>query len=109
MFLTRTTTTRGEPPSKKLQNKFTSFFKEENFNELKEDISRQIVQAQADIEDLKKQLEESMIERQHKEECCLMEEMRLTNEEHRTELEDAIGDADAMAVDLCLLSCCVVR
>jgi THO complex subunit 7 len=41
----------------------------ENFNELKDDINRQILQAQADIEDLKKQLEESKIERQHKEEC----------------------------------------
>ena len=29
----------------------------------------------------------------------LMEEMRLANEEHRTGLEDAIGGADAMAVD----------
>ncbi|KAL5568259.1 hypothetical protein UlMin_024834 [Ulmus minor] len=208
-LLTRTTTTRGEPPSKKLQKKFTSFFVEidkdddnfndcerlsraflqelstfeipllkskavveanvrekENFNELKQEINRQIVQAQADIEDLKKQLEESKIERQHKEECeairkliamqpprsetqklisdlekeiasldaentassrllelrkkqfalllhvvdelqntieeeqkTLMEEMRLANEEHRTGLEDAIGGADAMAVD----------
>lgn len=111
-LLTRTTTTRGEPPLKKLQKKFTSFVLEiekdadnngdceklakaflqelstfeipllkskavvdanirekENFNELKDEINRQIVQAQADIEDLKKQLEESKIERQHKEEC----------------------------------------
>ncbi|EOA21696.1 hypothetical protein CARUB_v10002122mg [Capsella rubella] len=111
-LLTRTTTTRGEPPLKKLQKKFTSFVievdKEEdnygdcgrlakaflqelsafeipllksqavvaanlrekdNFNELKGETNRQIVQAQADIEDLKKQLEESKIERQHKEEC----------------------------------------
>ncbi|KDO48754.1 hypothetical protein CISIN_1g044018mg [Citrus sinensis] len=41
----------------------------ENFNELKEEINRQILQVEADIEDLKKQLEESKIERQHKEEC----------------------------------------
>ncbi|KAF5442555.1 hypothetical protein F2P56_035201 [Juglans regia] len=111
-LLTRTTTTRGEPPLKKLQKKFTSFVLEiekdadnngdceklakaflqelstfeipllkskavvdanvrekENFNELKDEINRQIIQAQADIEDLKKQLEESKIERQHKEEC----------------------------------------
>ncbi|KAG5550868.1 hypothetical protein RHGRI_009340 [Rhododendron griersonianum] len=111
-LLTRTTTTRGEPPLKKLQKKFTSFALEiekdadnysdcerlakaflqelttfelpllkskavidanlrekENFNELKDEINRQIFQAQADIEDLKKQLEESKIERQHKEEC----------------------------------------
>ncbi|XP_058208801.1 THO complex subunit 7A-like [Rhododendron vialii] len=111
-LLTRTTTTRGEPPLKKLQKKFTSFALEiekdadnysdcerlakaflqelttfelpllkskavidanlrekENFNELKDEINRQIIQAQAHIEDLKKQLEESKIERQHKEEC----------------------------------------
>ncbi|KAK9095535.1 hypothetical protein Scep_027004 [Stephania cephalantha] len=111
-LLTRTTTTRGEPPLKKLQKKFISFALEidkdadnynlceklskaflqemntfelpllkskavidanlrekENFNELQEEIQRQILQAQNDIEDLKKQLEESKIERQHKEEC----------------------------------------
>ncbi|CAE6105135.1 unnamed protein product [Arabidopsis arenosa] len=111
-LLTRTTTTRGEPPLKKLQKKFTSFVIEldkeednysdcgrlakaflqelsafeipllksqavvaanlrekENFNELKDETNRQIMQAQSDIEDLKKQLEESKIERQHKEEC----------------------------------------
>ncbi|KAI9120062.1 hypothetical protein K1719_009031 [Acacia pycnantha] len=111
-LLTRTTTTRGDPPLKKLQKKFTNYVSEiekgednyneceklakaflqelatfeipllkskaiveanirekENFNELKDEINRQILQAQADIEDLKKQLEESKIERQHKEEC----------------------------------------
>lgn len=113
-LLTRTTTTRGEPPLKKLQKKFTSFFIEtdkddqdnnyadcerlakaflqelstfeipllksravveanlrekDNFNELKEEINRQILQAQSDIEDLKKQLDESKIERHHKEDC----------------------------------------
>lgn len=111
-LLTRTTTTRGEPPLKKLQKKFTSFVVEvekdednygeceklsraflqelstfeipllkskavvssnvrekDNFNELKDEINRQILQAQADIEELKKQLEESKIERKHKEEC----------------------------------------
>ncbi|KAL6564932.1 THO complex subunit 7A [Orobanche minor] len=111
-LLTRTTTTRGEPPLKKLQKKFTALTMEvekesdnyfdcerlakaflqelntfeipllksravidanvrekENFNELKEEINRQILQAQGDIEVLKKQLEESKIERQHKEEC----------------------------------------
>ncbi|KAL3518796.1 hypothetical protein ACH5RR_021385 [Cinchona calisaya] len=111
-LLTRTTTTRGEPPLKKLQKKFTAFALEgekegdnygdcerlakaflqelnafeipllkskavidanvrekENFNELKDEINRQILQAQDDIEDLKKQLEASKIERLHKEEC----------------------------------------
>ncbi|GAB2294348.1 THO complex subunit 7A [Dionaea muscipula] len=111
-LLTRTTTTRGEPPLKKLQKKFTAlvieiekdsenyndcerlakaFLQEvntfeipllksravidanlrekENFNELKDEINRQIVQVQVEIEDLKKQLEQIKIERQHKEEC----------------------------------------
>ncbi|XP_009343622.2 THO complex subunit 7A [Pyrus x bretschneideri] len=111
-LLTRTTTTRGEPPLKKLQKKFTSLFVEldknddnfadcdklakaflqelntfeipllkskavvdanlrekHNFDELREEINRQIVQAKTDIEMLKKQLEESKIERRHKEEC----------------------------------------
>lgn len=111
-LLTRTTTTRGEPPLKKLQKKFTTFALEvekdvdnysdcerlakaflqelntfeipllkskavinanvrekENFNELKNEVNRQILQTEIDIEDLKKQLEQSKIERQHKEEC----------------------------------------
>ncbi|PON49522.1 THO complex subunit 7/Mft [Trema orientale] len=121
-LLTRTTTTRGEPPLKKLQKKFTSFFLEtdkdddsnnsnnsnnsnyadcerlakaflqelstfeipllksravvdanlrekDNFIELKDEINAQILQAQSDILLLKKQLEESKVERQHKEEC----------------------------------------
>ncbi|KAI3739631.1 hypothetical protein L2E82_30041 [Cichorium intybus] len=111
-LLTRTTTTRGEPPLKKLQKKFTSFALEtekdsenyadcerlakaflqelktfelplvktkavidanvrekENFNELNDEINRKIVEAHDDIEDLKKQLEESKVERKHKEEC----------------------------------------
>ncbi|KAL6218153.1 hypothetical protein ACLB2K_011369 [Fragaria x ananassa] len=112
-LLTRTTTTRGEPPLKKLQKKFTSLFVEldkddddnhanceklakaflqelstfeipllkskavvdanlrekHNFDELREEINRQILQAQNDIETLKKQLEEAKIERRHKEEC----------------------------------------
>ncbi|CAH1440780.1 unnamed protein product [Lactuca virosa] len=111
-LLTRTTTTRGEPPLKKLQKKFTSFALEtekdsenyaecerlakaflqelktfelplvktkavidanvrekENFNELNDKINRKIVEAHDDIEDLKKQLEESKVERKHKEEC----------------------------------------
>ncbi|XP_050364712.1 THO complex subunit 7A [Argentina anserina] len=113
-LLTRTTTTRGEPPLKKLQKKFTSLFVEldkdgdgdshadceklaraflqelstfeipllkskavvdanlaekHNFDELREEINRQILQAQSDIETLKKQLEEAKIERRHKEAC----------------------------------------
>nr|XP_043628514.1 THO complex subunit 7A-like [Erigeron canadensis] len=111
-LLTRTTTTRGEPPLRKLQKKFTAFAVEaekdadnyadcerlakvflqelktfelplvktkavidanvrekENFNELNDEINRKIVEAQDDIEDLKKQLEASKVERKHKEEC----------------------------------------
>ncbi|KAK9943931.1 hypothetical protein M0R45_009520 [Rubus argutus] len=111
-LLTRTTTTRGEPPLKKLQKKFTSLFVEldkdddnygdceklakaflqelstfeipllkskavvdanlrekHNFDELREEINRQILQAQTDIEMLKEQLEDAKIERRHKEEC----------------------------------------
>lgn len=111
-LLTRTTTTRGEPPLKKLHKKFLSFalevekdtdnytdcdrlykaFLQEmatfelpllkskavvdanlrekaGFDEMQEGINRQIFQAKVDIEDLKKQLEASKIERKHKEEC----------------------------------------
>ncbi|XP_076887901.1 THO complex subunit 7A-like [Bidens hawaiensis] len=111
-LLTRTTTTRGEPPLKKLQKKFTAFAVEtekaadnyadcerlakaflqelrtfelplvktkavidanvrekENFNELNDEINRKIVEAQEDIEELKKLLEASKVERKHKEEC----------------------------------------
>ncbi|GFZ18054.1 Tho complex subunit 7/Mft1p [Actinidia rufa] len=143
-LLTRTTTTRGEPPLKKLQKKFTSFAVEsekdadnysdcerlaktflqelttfelpllkskavidanlrekENFNELKDEINRQIMQAQADIEDLKKQLEESKIERQHKEECeairRLISMQPPRSETHKiiTELEKEIAMLEA--------------
>lgn len=143
-LLTRTTTTRGEPPLKKLQKKFTTFVLEvekdaghygdceklakaflqelstfeipllkskavvdanirekENFNELKDDINRQIVQAQADIEDLKKQLVESKIERQHKEECEAIRKLiatqppRSETQKIITELEKEIAALDA--------------
>ncbi|XP_010453849.1 PREDICTED: THO complex subunit 7A [Camelina sativa] len=134
-LLTRTTTTRGEPPLKKLQKKFTSFVTEvdkedeeednysecdrlakaflqelsafeipllksqavvaanlrekENFNELKDETNRQILQAQADIEDLKKQLEESKIERQHKEECEAIRKL-ISAQPPRSETQKAI-------------------
>ena len=143
-LLTRTTNTRGEPPLKKLQKKFTSFVVEvekdtdnygdceklakaflqemstfeiplikskavvganvrekENFNELKDDINRQIVQAQADIEDLKKLLEESKIERQHKEVCEAIRKLiaaqppRSETQKMITELEKEIAALDA--------------
>ncbi|KAL2488473.1 THO complex subunit 7A [Forsythia ovata] len=47
----------------------------ENFNELKDEINRQIIRAHTDIEVLKKQLEESKAERQHKEECEAIRKM----------------------------------
>lgn len=143
-LLTRTTTTRGEPPLKKLQKKFTSFFVEtdkddsnyndcerlakaflqelstfelpllkskavvdanirekENFNELKEEINRQILQAQSDIEDLKKLLEESKIERKHKEECEAIRKLiaaqppRSETQKQIMELEKEIAALDA--------------
>lgn len=143
-LLTRTTTTRGEPPLKKLQKKFTSFVSEvdkdennyndcdklaraflqelttfeipllkskaivdanvrekENFNELKDEMNRQILQAQGDIEDLKKQLEESKVERRHKEECEAIRKLIALqpprSETHKviTELEKEITALDA--------------
>lgn len=142
-LLTRTTTTRGEPPLKKLQKKFTAFAVEvekeadnhgdcerlakaflqelntfeipllkskavidanvrekENFNELKDEINRQIVLAQDDIEDLKKQLEESKIERKHKEECeairklIAMQPPRSETQKTITELEQEIASLE---------------
>ncbi|XP_010932826.1 THO complex subunit 7A [Elaeis guineensis] len=135
-LLTRTTTTRGEPPLKKLQKKFVSFALEiekeadnlsdcerlykaflqeiatfelpllkskavvdanirekENFNELQEEIQRQISQAQADIEDLKKQLEESKIERQHKEECEAIRKL-IALQPPRSETQKIISDLE---------------
>ncbi|RDY05878.1 THO complex subunit 7A [Mucuna pruriens] len=143
-LLTRTTTTRGDPPLKKLQKKFTSFVSEvdkgddnyndceklaraflqelttfeipllkskaiveanvrekENFNELKEEMNRQILQAQADIEDLKKQLEESKVERRHKEECEAIRKLialqppRSETQKVISELEKEIAALDA--------------
>ncbi|XP_055818796.1 THO complex subunit 7A-like [Solanum dulcamara] len=139
-LLTRTTTTRGEPPLKKLQKKFTAFASEvekeddnygdcerlakaflqelntfeipllkskavidanlrekENFNDLKDEINGQIIQAQADIEDLKRQLEESKLERKHKEECesirklVSMQPPRSETQKVITELEKEIA------------------
>lgn len=142
-LLTRTTTTRGEPPLKKLQKKFTTFAVEvekasdnygdcerlakaflkelntfeipllkskavidahvrekENFNELKDEINQQIILAQSDIEDSKKQLEESKIERQHKEECeairklIAMQPPRSETQKTITELEQEIASLE---------------
>jgi THO complex subunit 7 len=73
----------------------------ENFNELEDEINRQIVQAQTDIEDLKKQLEESKIERQHKEECEAIRKLiatqppRSETQKTITELEKEIATLDA--------------
>ncbi|KAK4278256.1 hypothetical protein QN277_016123 [Acacia crassicarpa] len=142
-LLTRTTTTRGDPPLKKLQKKFTNYVSEiekeednyneceklakaflqelatfeipllkskaiveanirekENFNELKDEINRQILQAQADIEDLKKQLEESKIERQHKEECEAIRKL-IALQPPRSETQKLINELEKeiMALD----------
>ncbi|KAM7528511.1 hypothetical protein LguiB_031921 [Lonicera macranthoides] len=135
-LLTRTTTTRGEPPLKKLQKKFTSFALEiekdaenygdcerlakaflqelttfelpllkskavvdanlrekENFEELKDEINRQILQAQDDIEDLKKQLEDSKIERHHKEECETIRKL-IATQPPRSETQKVITELE---------------
>lgn len=143
-LLTRTTTTRGEPPLKKLQKKFTAFALEvekdadnyndcerlakaflqelttfeipllkskavidanlrekENFNELKDEITSQIHEVQEEIEDLKKQLEASKTERQHKEECeairklIAMQPPRAETEKMIAELEKEIAALEA--------------
>lgn len=143
-LLTRTTTTRGEPPLKKLQKKFTAFALEvekdadnyndcerlakaflqelttfeipllkskavidanlrekENFNELKDEITSQIHEVQEEIEELKKQLEASKIERQHKEECeairklIAMQPPRAETEKMIAELEKEIAALEA--------------
>ncbi|KAL1213042.1 THO complex subunit 7A [Cardamine amara subsp. amara] len=141
-LLTRTTTTRGEPPLKKLQKKFTSFVLEvdkeednysecgrlakaflqeltafeipllksqavvasnlrekENFNELKDETNRQIMQAQADIEDLKKQLEESKVERQHKEECEAIRKL-ISAQPPRSETQKVINELNKEIAEL---------
>ncbi|XP_010549845.1 PREDICTED: THO complex subunit 7A [Tarenaya hassleriana] len=141
-LLTRTTTTRGEPPLKKLQKKFTSLVLEiekdednynecgklakaflqelstfeipllksqaivaanlrekENFNELKDEMNRQIMQAQADIEDLKKQLEESKIERRHKEECEVIRKL-ISAQPPRSESEKIIHELEKEIAEL---------
>ncbi|KAF6151680.1 hypothetical protein GIB67_001963 [Kingdonia uniflora] len=135
-LLTRTTTTRGEPPLKKLQKKFISFALEvdkdadnynvceklykaflqematfelpllkskavvdanlrekENFNELQEELHRQILQAQTDIEDLKNQLKDSKIERQHKEECEAIRKL-IAMQPPRSETQKIITDLE---------------
>ncbi|CAN6312440.1 unnamed protein product [Urochloa humidicola] len=141
-LLTRTTTTRGEPPLKKLQKKFMSFATEvekdadnisdcerlckaflqeistfelplmkskavvdanirekDSFNELQVEIERQILQARTDIEDLKKQLVQSKIERQHKEECEAIRRL-ISLQPPRSETEKLIADLEKEIADL---------
>ncbi|GAB2227525.1 hypothetical protein Droror1_Dr00009347 [Drosera rotundifolia] len=135
-LLTRTTTTRGEPPLKKLQKKFTALVLEiekdadnysdcerlakaflqevntfeipllksravidanvrekENFNELQNEINRKIAQVQVEIEDLKKLLEQSKIERQNKEECEAIRKLVAT-QPPRSETQKAITELE---------------
>ncbi|KAG9457952.1 hypothetical protein H6P81_002460 [Aristolochia fimbriata] len=141
-LLTRTTTTRGEPPLKKLQKKFTAFVLEvdkdadnfsdcerlykaflqematfelpllkskavvdanlrekESFNELQQQIQSQILQSQADIEDLKRQLEDSKIERLHKEECEAIRRL-IALQPPRSETQKIISDLEAEIASL---------
>ncbi|KAJ3692566.1 hypothetical protein LUZ60_011661 [Juncus effusus] len=142
-LLTRTTTTRGEPPLKKLQKKFTAFASEidkdsetnngdcekfykaflqeiatfelpllksravvdanvrekESFNGLQEEIKTQISQAKSDIEELKKQLEESKVERRHKEECEAVRKL-VSAWPPRSDTERIIADLEAEIADL---------
>ncbi|XP_010504178.1 PREDICTED: THO complex subunit 7B [Camelina sativa] len=141
-LLTRTTTTRGEPPLKKLQKKFTSFVLEvdkdeenydecgrlakaflqelstfeipllksqavveanrrekESFNEVKDETERQITQAKTEIEDLKKQLEESKIDRLHKEECETIRKL-ISAQPPRSETEKVIYELNKEIAEL---------
>ncbi|XP_078179096.1 THO complex subunit 7B-like [Carex rostrata] len=142
-LLTRTTTTRGEPPLKKLQKRFTAFATEiekqsdnnsaecekfykaflqeiatfelpllksqavvdanirekESFIELQEEIESQICQAKSDIEELKKQLEMSRVERRHKEECEAVRKL-VASWPPRSETERLITDLQAEIADL---------
>ncbi|ONH89968.1 hypothetical protein PRUPE_8G026900 [Prunus persica] len=70
-----------------------------NFDELREEINRQIVQAQTDIELLKKQLEESKIERRHKEECEAIRKM-IATQPPRSETLKIISDLEKEIVAL---------
>ncbi|XP_021742614.1 THO complex subunit 7A-like [Chenopodium quinoa] len=135
-LLTRTTTTRGEPPLKKLQKKFTAFVVEveknadnyndcerlaktflqelttfeipllkskavvdanvrekEHFNELNDEINSQILQVHAEIENLKKELEASKIERKHKEECEMIRKL-IATQPPRSETEKMIAELE---------------
>jgi THO complex subunit 7 len=141
-LLTRTTTTRGEPPLKKLIKKFTalaseiekedsryseceklyrSFLQElatfelpllktkavidanrreqDNFKELHVELNQQISQAQRDIEDLKLQLEEAKVERQHKEECEAIRKL-IAAQSPRAVTQKQLNDLDKELVQL---------
>ena len=77
------------------------YYKRRYFNELKDEMNRQILQAQVDIEDHKKQLEESKVERRHKEECEAIRKLialqppRSETQKVITELEKEIAALDA--------------
>ncbi|BBN16622.1 THO complex subunit 7 [Marchantia polymorpha subsp. ruderalis] len=141
-LLTRTTTTRGEPPLKKLLKKFLAFAGEvdkdsdnyadceklyksflqelgtfelpliktkavvdankreqESFKRLQAELSKQINQAQDDIEDLKLQLEEGKIERQHKEECEAIRRL-IGAQPPRSETQKALNELEKELVIL---------
>ncbi|KAL5066080.1 hypothetical protein RYX36_027817 [Vicia faba] len=73
----------------------------DNFSELKDEMNHQISQAQVNIEDHKKQLEESKFERRYKEECgairksIALQPLRCETHKVITELEKEIAALDA--------------
>ncbi|KAI4973609.1 hypothetical protein ZWY2020_041390 [Hordeum vulgare] len=71
----------------------------ESFNELQVEIQRQILQAQTDIEDLKKQLEQSKIERQHKEKCEAIRKL-ISSQPPRSETEKFIANLEKEIANL---------
>ena len=71
----------------------------ESFNEVKDETERQIMQAKAEIEDLKKQLEESKIDRQHKEECETIRKL-ISAQPPRSETEKVIYELNKEIAEL---------
>ncbi|KAL5073473.1 hypothetical protein RYX36_012457, partial [Vicia faba] len=73
----------------------------DNSNKLKDEINHQISQARVDIEDYKKQLDESKVERWHKEECEVIKKLialqppRCETQKVITELVKEIAVLDA--------------
>lgn len=71
----------------------------ENFNELNDEINRKIVEAMDDIEELKKVLEGSKVERKHKEECEMIRKL-IAVQTPRSETQKVIDDLEKEIVAL---------